>query len=30
MEVRALGLETDRDPLDRLDMVLIDPEAAGG
>lgn len=30
MEVRALGLETDRDPIDRVDMVLIDPEAIGG
>jgi outer membrane protein OmpA-like peptidoglycan-associated protein len=25
MDVRALGMETDRDPLDRIDMVFFDP-----
>lgn len=27
MDVRALGMETDRDPLDRIDLVFFDPQA---
>lgn len=29
MDVRALGMETDRDPLDRIDMVFFDPATRG-
>jgi hypothetical protein len=25
MDIRALGMETDRDPLDRIDLVFFDP-----
>lgn len=28
MDIRALGMETDRDPLDRIDLVFFDQESA--